>query len=63
MIRPKTDDYPECLEHVIVALIAGDVAAAREALEPIAYERREVPQRSDPSETVIASAAGTAAVV
>jgi hypothetical protein len=59
MIRPETDDYPRQLESVIAALVCGDVEAAGKAagkaLEPIAYPRRDIAQRSEPSETVIAS--------
>lgn len=55
MIRPQIDDYPEQLEQVVAALVSGDVEQASTVLEPIAYTKHEVPQRSDPSETVIAS--------
>jgi hypothetical protein len=53
--RPQTDDYPDDLERVIVALLSEGREAAAELLAPIAYPRREVAARSDPSETVIAS--------
>ena len=56
MIRPQTDDYPEELERVVIALVSGDRDRAAKALEPIAYPRREIAERSEPSETVIASA-------
>jgi hypothetical protein len=55
MARPKTDDYPDHLERAAIALVRGDDAAARQAMAPIAYTRHEVPVRSEPSETVIAS--------
>jgi 5-methylcytosine-specific restriction endonuclease McrA len=55
MARPQTDDYPEELEQVVRTLLADGREAAAEELAPIAYPRREVKPRSDPSETVIAS--------
>ena len=54
-MRPETDAYPDQLERVATALAAGDTATARVELEPIAYAPQEVPARSEPSETVIAS--------
>jgi hypothetical protein len=55
MARPQTDDYPDQLELVVDALLSEGRDAAAELLAPIAYPRREVETRSDPSETVIAS--------
>lgn len=54
-MRPQTDDYPEELEQVIVALLSDGREAAAEILAPIAYPRREVAVRSEPSETVMVS--------
>jgi 5-methylcytosine-specific restriction endonuclease McrA len=53
--RPQTDDYPDELERVVEALLADGVDAAASLLAPIAYRRRDVVARSDPSETVIAA--------
>lgn len=55
MARPLTDDYPDQLELVIIALLSEGRDSAAERLAPIAYPRREVEIRSEPSETVIAS--------
>jgi 5-methylcytosine-specific restriction endonuclease McrA len=55
MARPQTDDYPDQLEEVILALLTKGRDAAAELLAPIAYPRREVEVRSEPSETVIAA--------
>jgi hypothetical protein len=48
--RPQTDDYPGELERVIEALLSDGVDAAAGLLAPIAYPRRDVVARSDPSE-------------
>ncbi len=54
-MHPQTDDYPEELEQVVIALLSEGRDAAAELLAPIAYPRREVAARSEPSETVIVS--------
>ena len=54
-LRPETDDYPDRLERVAEALVAGDRVKAEAELAALAYTVREVPRRSEPSETVIAS--------
>jgi hypothetical protein len=55
IVRPRTDDYPDHLERVVVALLAGRIEAARQLLAPIAEPRREVTVRKEASERVIAS--------
>jgi hypothetical protein len=55
VIRPTTDDYPEQLQQAMEILLSEGTEAARKVLAPIAYARHEVPLRSDPSETVVAS--------
>jgi hypothetical protein len=54
-MRPQTDDYPEELEQIVIALLSEGREAAAELLGPIAYPRREIGARSEPSETVIVS--------
>lgn len=56
MTRPQTDDYPDQLRKVIVVLLSEGRAAAAEKLAPIAYPRREVAARAEPSESVVAVA-------
>lgn len=55
IVCPQTDDYPEELERVIQALLAGGREAAAELLAPIGYPVREVKPRAEPSESLIAS--------
>lgn len=55
LTRPQTDDYPDQLEQVIIALLSEGRDSAAEQLAPIAYPRREVEARSEPSESMIAS--------
>jgi hypothetical protein len=54
-MRPQTDDYPAELEQVIRTLLTEGREPALDLLEPIAYPRREVAIRSEPSESVIVS--------
>lgn len=54
-MRPQTDDYPQELEQVILALLSDRSEEAAALLAPIAYARRQVAVRSEPSESVIAS--------
>jgi 5-methylcytosine-specific restriction endonuclease McrA len=55
MARPQTDNYPDELERVVKALLEERRKAAEQLMAQIAYPRREVPQRTDPSETIVAS--------
>ncbi|HET7590169.1 MAG TPA: HNH endonuclease [Solirubrobacterales bacterium] len=55
MTRPQTDNYAEELRDVIAALISNGRDAAAEKIAPIAYPRREVAVRSEPSEPLIAA--------
>ncbi len=54
-MRPQTDDYPEELEQVVLAVLSEGRDVASRLLAPIAYVRREVAVRSEPSESVIVS--------
>lgn len=55
MTRPQTDDYADELQGVLAALISEGRVAAAEKLAPIAYPRREMMARSEPSESLIAA--------
>jgi 5-methylcytosine-specific restriction endonuclease McrA len=44
-IPPPADDYPAVIGEVIDAVLAGGEGAGKEALERIAYRRRELPRR------------------
>jgi 5-methylcytosine-specific restriction endonuclease McrA len=54
-MRPQTDNYPEELEQVVLALLSDGREAAAELLAPIAHPRREVDVRTEPSETIVVS--------
>lgn len=54
-MRPQTDDYSEELEQVVLAFLSEGRDVASRLLAPIAYVRREVAVRSEPSESVIVS--------
>lgn len=54
MPRPQTDDYANQLQEVVDALVSSGRAAGANKLAPIAYPRREVKARSEPSESLIA---------
>jgi hypothetical protein len=45
-VRPQTDDYPEQLEAVLLALTNEGVEAGRAALEPIKEPPRVIPRRT-----------------